>query len=467
MNALRNKLIFSYTLITILIIIAFAILFTHTINNIFEQYAIDQRSQQIDKVISQVNEQYNEGTGLYNIEALELIGNSALQNGIMIHIQTINEEIDWDIRMHKAQECQMLLQHAETNMHKKYPDFKGGYAEDTYELKNNGIIVGYLTAGYYGPYSFDKYELLLLNTLNNLFLILGIGFLFVSVSFGVIMAKRITDPVKGAIHIARKITEKEYGVQTMESSRTKETANLILAINEMSLALEQEEKKKKQITADVAHELRTPLGNLQSHIEAMIDGIWEPTQERLISCHTEILRLNKIVDQLKELYLLENKKDILSMKYFDFFELCKAVYKEFELKVQDKRICLNIQIPNLAMVYGDETRIKQCLINLVSNAINYVAVEGDITVIYEKLDNHTILTVSDNGPGISEEDLPHVFERFYRVDKSRNKNTGGMGIGLAITKAIINAHGGIITVESHVGVGSTFKISLPLPENLI
>ncbi|MGB4659191.1 MAG: HAMP domain-containing sensor histidine kinase, partial [Mobilitalea sp.] len=195
--------------------------------------------------------------------------------------------------------------------------------------------------------------------------------------------------------------------------------------------------------------------------------IWEPTQERLISCHTEIIRLNKIVDQLKELYLLENKKDILTMKYFDIFELCKAVSKEFEIKVQDKRIYLNIKIPNFAMVYGDETRIKQCLINLVSNAINYGAVEGDITVMYEKLDNHTILTVSDNGPGILEEDLPYVFERFYRVDKSRNKNTGGMGIGLAITKAIVDAHGGIITVESHVGVGSTFKISLPLPENLI
>lgn len=196
MSALRNKMIFSYTIITILIIIVFVILFNRAINNLFEQYAIDQRSQQIDKVISQVNEQYNEETGLYNIEAMEIIGNSALQNGIMIHIQTINKEIDWDIRMHNAQECQMLLQHAETNMHNKYPDFKGGYAEDTYELKNNGKNVGYLTVGYYGPYSFDRNELSLLKTLNNLFLILGIGFLLVSVSFGVIMAKRITDPVK-------------------------------------------------------------------------------------------------------------------------------------------------------------------------------------------------------------------------------------------------------------------------------
>lgn len=461
MNTLKNKMIISYFIISLLIVVALSTLFNLSIDKIFEQYAIGKQKQQIEEIIDQVKQQYEEETGLYHISGLEVIANAALQNGILVHIQTINNEIDWDIQQHKAQECQVLLQHAATNMNNRYPDFKGGYAEDVYDLKYNDVVVGYLKIGYYGPYSLGDNELLLINSLNRSLMVIGIVFLFVAIGLGIFMAKRISSPITSAIRTAQKIADGNYGAQIQESSATLETTNLITAINEMSKALAIKEQQKKQITDDVAHELRTPLSNLQGNMEALIDDVWEPTKERLQVCYTEILRLTVIVEQLQELNLLESNYTFIHKDNFDFSGLCNSLFNDFELKVKKKGVSLLMQIPSTAPVYGDINRLKQCMLNLVSNAISYTATGGSVTIEYEKVTCGVILRVCDTGVGIPTEDLLHIFERFYRVDKSRNHMSGGVGIGLSITKAIIIAHGGTISVESFIGSGTAFSIFLP------
>jgi len=455
----------SYTIISLIIVVSLSVLFNLSIDKIFEQYALKQHRKQVDKIITQVNQLYLEEGGLNNIDSLAIIANAALQNGIMVHIQSTNNEIDWDIRQHKAQECKILLQHAEINMHSRYPKFQGGYAEDTYDLKNGENLVGYITVGYYGPYSLNDSELLLIHTLNRTLMLLGTFFLVVAVIVGFIMAKRISIPIISVIRISRTIADGNYGTKVVEPSTTREIADLVKFINEMSQTLAYKEQQKKQITADIAHELRTPLFNLQGTMEAMIDHVLESSSERLQNCHSEVLRLTQIVEQLHELNLLENKQILLSKEYFDFSILCNSLYGDFEIAAKTKGVKLlrKIQIP--APVYGDITRIKQCIINLISNAINHTIAGGYICVEYENSFNCVTLRVHDNGTGISKEDLPHVFERLYRVDKSRNQTSGGMGIGLSITKAIIEAHGGTITVDSRVGSGSTFTISLPNSNN--
>lgn len=461
MNTLKGKLVLTYTIISLVIVISLSVLFNMSIDKIFEQYALNQQKKQIEEIITQVNQQYLEEAGLYNIDGLAIISNAALQNGIMVHIRTTNNEIDWDIRQHKAQECQILLQHAETNMHSRYPNFQGGYAEDTYDLKYGNVLAGYLTIGYYGPYSLSDNELLLIRTLNRTLVMLGTIFLVIAVILGIIMAKRIAAPITSVIRTSKRIAEGNYGTQATESSATRETADLIDSINEMSQALAIKEQQKKQITADVAHELRTPLFNLQGHMEAMIDEVLEPSAERLQNCHAEILRLTRIVEQLQELNLLENKHTLLSKNHFDFSDLCASLFTDFEMAAKNKGVKLlkKIQIP--APVYGDMYRIKQCMMNLISNSINYTAAGGYVSVEYEKSHRCVILRAHDNGAGIPQEDLPHIFERFYRVDKSRSHINGGMGIGLSITKAIIEAHGGTISVGSQFGSGTVFTISLP------
>ncbi len=461
MKTLKRKLIVSYVFVALMIVVALSVLFNLSIDKIFEQYAIMRQKQQVKEIIAQIDQQFIEGSGLYDLSGLEVIANAALQNGIMVHVRTNNNEIDWDIRQHKYQECQILLQHAAINMHSRYPNFQGGYTEDTYDLKYMGNLAGYLTIGYYGPYSLGQNELQLMGMLNKTLILLGFIFLVVAVFLGIVMAKRISAPITSVIDTSKKIADGNYGIKSGLSATTQETADLIASINEMSQALAKKELQKRQITADVAHELRTPLFNLQGNMEAMIDNVLEPTEQRLQKCHDEILRLSKIVEQLQDLNLMESGHSDLKKDCFDFAELCESLFSDFEtaIKAKDIRLHKKIQVP--APVYGDVYRIKQCMTNLISNAINYSPAGGIVTVEYEKTLQGAVLRVRDNGIGIPPDDLPNIFERFYRTDKSRNHANGSMGLGLSITKAIVEAHGGTVLAESKLGSGSVFSITLP------
>lgn len=463
MGTLKNKLILSYAVIAFLVVVCLSVIFNVSVDKIFENYAISQRNSQIKAIIEQVDEQYIESSGLYNVEGVQIVAGSALQNGIMVHVETLNKEIDWDIRQHKAQECRILLQHAETNMHSRYPNFQGGYQEDTYDLKYSGKLVGYLTVGYYGPYSLKSSELSLIGALNRTLIILGIVFLGLSVIVGVVMAKRISSPISCVISASKKIADGDYSAKAVGSSTMRETAELIESINQMSRALAVKELQKKQITADVAHELRTPLFNLLGNMEAMIDQVFAPTPERLQNCHQEITRLTKIVDQLQELNIMENNPSLL-MNRFDFSNLCKSLLSDFEVAAKSKGVRIITNLPAKAPLYGDAYRIKQCMMNLIFNALNYTSEGGTIMVEYEGQEDHVILRVRDDGTGISPDDLPHIFERFYRSDRSRNQRSGGVGIGLSITRAIVEAHEGTVSVDSTIGSGTVFTILLPLTE---
>jgi signal transduction histidine kinase len=276
------------------------------------------------------------------------------------------------------------------------------------------------------------------------------------------MSKRFSAPIARAIEAARSIAAGDYEIHDEKIPTTAESANLLPSIRQMARALAKKEQQKKQITDDVAHELRTPLGNLQSHMEAMIDGVWKPTAEHLQNCHAEIMRLSNIVEQLAELSLLEGGSAPYEMGEFDFGELCAQVRNDFLADIEDKEISFKILIPKNSMVYGDADRVKQCMTNLVSNAVKYSGRGGEIAVTCDITPGHATIRVRDDGRGIPEEDMPHLFERFYKVDKSRSRHTGGMGIGLAITKAIVESHGGEIEAQSANGSGATFTITLPL-----
>ena len=448
MRTIKSKLILTYSLISMAVICSIAVVFILNMEKEFERHAKRLLAQRITNIVKELEDLYDEEKGSFDQGQVEVIGNAALQNGIFIHLQTKGGEMDWDIQTHKSEECQLVLEHAEKNMSSRYFNFQGGYQEAEYILSSQEQDVGKLTLGYYGPYSFSDEELRLMNNLVFCFLIIGVLFAVFAIILGEIMARKIADPISDTIRVAGKIANGEYGVQSQMLSRTAETRQLITAINEMSLELQKEEEQKRQITADVAHELRTPLTNIQGHLEAMIDGIWEPDVQRLESCREEILRLSEIVRQLQELYLLENQKGLLRYEEFDFFELCKKLYENFNAGLEEKCLELTLSMKQGSMVWGDKLRIMQCMVNLMGNAVRHAKPGTSIYVRYQKFGNMTEIQVENKGDAIPEECLPHLFERFYRVDKSRNVKTGGMGIGLSITKAIVERHGGEIRVES-------------------
>jgi signal transduction histidine kinase len=195
-------------------------------------------------------------------------------------------------------------------------------------------------------------------------------------------------------------------------------------------------------------------------MEAMIDGIWEPERDRLVSCHEEILRLSKLVGELETLSRYEGENLKLHKERFELSELIKRILLNFENDFKTKGVFLEFGGDEV-WVDADRDKISQVMVNLISNALKYTPEGCRVRVATGETQSEAIVTVIDTGIGIPESDLPYIFERFYRTDKSRSRATGGSGIGLTIAKSIIDAHNGSISVDSKVNQGSTFAVSLP------
>ncbi len=274
------------------------------------------------------------------------------------------------------------------------------------------------------------------------------------------MSVRIARPLDRIAKKALGLAEGKYKERLNNDSNTKEIGILTDTINQLSDALENKDKLRKQLTQDVAHELRTPLTSVQGHMEAMIDGVWEMNVERLSSCYEEIIRIKKLIGSIEDLSGAENENLMLIREEFDFTCLVKRLLNNYHNELRRKDIA--VEYDELEhMIYGDQDKMSQILNNLLSNSIKYSKEKTKITITCKSDSKTVTIRVKDTGIGIKESDLPYIFERFYRADKSRSKNTGGVGIGLTITKAIVNAHGGEIMAKSEYGKGTEFIITLP------
>jgi signal transduction histidine kinase len=277
---------------------------------------------------------------------------------------------------------------------------------------------------------------------------------------GAIMSKRISRPISKAIQAASEISKGNFKQRIEEKSSTKEINQLTDTVNGLADSLEKQKNLRKTMAADVSHELRTPLASLQSSLEAMIDGIWQPSNERLESCHEEILRINRLVGDLEKLEKTEAENAVLNISEFDISDLTAHIIHNFETDFYKKGVTLNFT-GEAVLVSADRDKISQVIINLVSNALKYTTEDGRVDVKIEGTERSVEIIVTDNGNGIPQEDLPNIFERFYRADKSRNRLTGGSGLGLTITKAVVEAHKGKISVSSELNKGTIFTVKLP------
>lgn len=277
---------------------------------------------------------------------------------------------------------------------------------------------------------------------------------------GIILAGKISVPVKAATRAAKDIAQGNYNNRINTDICTMELSELGNAVNHMAESLDNQEMLRRRLTSDMAHELRTPVANVSSNIEAIIEGALEPTNERLSSCYNELERITGIITELEKLRQIEGENMILHIGHVDIYELAKEVKLIFENEMSKKNIRCDI-IGEHIDVCVDKDKMSQVLNNLISNAVKYTDNYGNIQITVIQENENVVITVEDNGCGIDDNDIPYIFERFYRTDKSRNRSTGGAGIGLTITRAIVQLHGGTIHVESKKGVGSLFKVTIP------
>jgi len=241
-----------------------------------------------------------------------------------------------------------------------------------------------------------------------------------------------------------------------------EVGQVALTFNHMADSLQRYAAERQNMIADIAHELRTPLSVIQSNLEAMLDGVLPASPEELTSLHQETLLLNRLISDLRTLSLAEAGQLRLEKRAVDPGALVRQVGERLRLRAEEKNIGLEIQVAaDLPEIQADAERLTQVVTNLADNALRYTPAGTRVTVAAQPAPGGIELFINDTGPGIPPEDLPHVFDRFWRAEKSRNRATGGSGLGLAIVKQLVEAHGGRAQVASQVGVGTQFRIYLP------
>ena len=434
------------------------------ISHQFEQYVAQQRKMSSEQLAQSLSFQYHAEDGTWNVDYIHGLGMYALKDGYLIRLSDAEGQVIWDAENHDMTLCHQIMQDIRTQMSQRRPDLDGNFTTYRYDLKQNDEVIGYLDVSYYSPYYLNESDFRFLDSLNRILLVVGICAAVAAAAAGAVLAKSLSVPLLKVTEITRKISDGDYGARLeTENGQTQEIAALSGAVNHMAESLERQETLRRRLTSDVAHELRTPVANVSLNLEMMLDEVWEPTKDRLQSCYEELGRISGIISDLEKLRQMEAENMNLELEPVNLLELAQAVETAFEPDLKKKKLTCEVS-GEAAAVMGDQRRLHQVIFNLVSNAVKYSTEGGTIQIRVKQEKHKAVLIVEDQGIGMAEEELPLIFERFYRTDLSRSRKTGGAGIGLAIVKAIVQAHQGTVTVTSKVGCGSRFTVTLPAGE---
>jgi histidine kinase len=281
------------------------------------------------------------------------------------------------------------------------------------------------------------------------------------------VTRRVVAPVQAMTQASQRIAEGKYEERVpvhSQPGQEDELASLALSFNQMAARLEQTEAMRRQLIGDVAHELRTPLTTIKGSMEALIDGVLPADETTFQQVYREADRLQRLVHDLQELSQVEARAYELHLRPLEVGFLIQGVVSRLKSQFDEKGVALRVAShPDLPLIQADEDRITQVLTNLLGNALHYTPTGGHVEISARQEGRKIQVDVRDSGIGIPAEHLPHIFDRFYRVDKSRSRVGGGSGIGLTITKHLVEAHGGRIRAASEgLGRGSAFTLILPV-----
>lgn len=286
--------------------------------------------------------------------------------------------------------------------------------------------------------------------------------IIIALGLGYLVAGRLSRPVILAIERTKNIAHGDYSTEeTSQIVGIRELDALTRGVEELGRSLAGQERLRRRLMTDVAHELRTPLTVTRTQIEAIADGILEPTPERLALCVDGLQRLGGLIENVEALSRLEGDNLSLHQELTDMKDFLEPVLSSFDPVFSKEGLKLSWELGENISAYIDRDKFRHVVDNLLSNAMRYTDSGGRVDVRLFRENHSVVLEVRDTGIGIAAQDLPNVFERFYRADESRARVTGGSGVGLAIVKASVEAHGGTISVESVKGKGSCFRVELP------
>ncbi|MCL2381775.1 MAG: ATP-binding protein [Treponema sp.] len=484
--SLRGRMVLTYSFFICVFILLMGSVINRFAAGLFQDFIRDSADDQSWQAAALIAEQYSPETGTFDIAALRLIAANHARQGLFITVEDASGAVLWCVRYdhpHHGRPMRGMGRrmgyggegghmpmrghgwrrtatgHDPVDMaHMDF--FDDRIRSHVFPVTHNLQDIGRVTVQMQAPYFFNEIQFAFVNSLRQFLIWIEVVFGVLSVIIAAFLANALSKPILAATGAAKKMAGGDWSVRIPEGYRTREIGELSRSLNYLASALENGDKWQKQLTTDVAHELRTPLTTLQGTMEAMIDGVWEPTTERLACCHEEIMRLSRLVEDLGQLSMLEQKNIALSRASFDLLGLLSGIVEQFKPAAMEKGIAISLSGPQ-SPISADSDRLKQVFVNLLSNAVKYTDSGGISVTIACGAQAEYAVSVADTGIGIPRDELAHVFERFFRTDKSRSRVTGGAGIGLAIASSIVHAHEGRIEVSSESGHGSVFTVFLP------
>lgn len=457
---IRTAIALENALLVCLVIALVAILSNLLIRRQFENYVKEQQQTKAEELAQHLATQYDSTQETWNLEFIHGMGMYALSEGYMIELSDNQNQVLWDAQNHDMTMCHQMMQEIQERMERERPDLEGEFVTTRYPLLQSDTEVGYLDVSYYSPFYMSDYDFQFIHALNQILVLVSIFSIAAAVILGIIMTHSMIRPINRMVDMTEKISEGDYHGRIQGPVHSKEMYGLTQSINQMAEALEQQEALRKRLLSDIVHELRTPIAGVTAYLEAFLEKVWEPTPKRLGNCYDELKRMSLLITDMEQLHQVEDENLKLKKEWVDLLELSRQVKQFFESQFMNRGLTCIVE-GVASSVYADRERLQQVLVNLVSNAIKYTPTGGKIQILVENRKDEGVLSVCDTGVGISREDQRWIFERFYRVDKSRSRRTGGAGIGLSIVKSIVHAHGGTIFVESQIGKGSRFTVILP------
>jgi two-component system sensor histidine kinase BaeS len=425
-----------------------ALILRELIINDFEEYIEGKVEDRIYRIIAAVEGSYEQYSG-WNENALKEITIWALLIGYETKISEMNTnkavETLYPLMKKRIMAITGFL-FVEKSIDKEkfmsYPMFIGGKEIGTLEIL------------FINPEEEQGKEIIFMKR-SNKFLILSLialGGLSIVLSF--IFSKKLTGPIKKLTVAAKDISEGR-SKSRVSASGNDEISTLSRTFNMMADNLEIQESLRKKLTSNIAHELRTPLTSIQGELEGMIDGLIKIDKERLLSLHEETGRLKKIIEGIEELSKAEASALELKRQSIDLKSFLSNIKDRFERLFTDKGVKLDLECDDILAIYADPDKLSQIVINLLSNALRATAAGGVVRMKTGMDDREGFIEIMDTGSGIKKEDLPFVFERFFK------SSDGGLGLGLTIAKELADAHGGRIEVRSEYGKGATFTLFIP------
>ncbi len=455
LKTLRSKILFYFLLVSLsgILIVSFSIQWGFEAS--FNHYINQNRAESTNQLVKALKLEYKENGAFTGERVTQLLYQQATTDSLYYKIYSPDE---------------ILLIDSTSISTDGIPTESDGrtnpYQEDNWQtsmelIKLNGKTIGILKVYY--PKGFIDSESVFLQTIKKYLMIAVALTIFLALIFSMLFSKRLTSGMKSLSAAVEELTMHKKNVRVPLDNLSEEMKQLGIAFNELAISLEKEERLRKEFTGDLAHELRTPLATLRSQIEAFQDGIWEPTPARLQQSHSELMRLVRLVNELEKLLAAENPQIKLNKTVLEADKLLLSI-QNLQIPIfKQKGVKLNIIPPQESIKFrGDIDKVTQILTNVVNNALKYTPEGGSVTISAVRENGMGGFEIKDEGIGMAAEDLPHIFERFYRGDKSRARKTGGVGVGLSIVKALVEAHKGVINVESELDVGTTFTILFPL-----